>query len=149
MICTPPEICAGIRCSGERDMSTRRRILAVDDNPDNGAIVEELFADNYDLRIAATGVQALDIAADFLPDIILLNTMLPDMDGCEVCRQLREQPSLSQARIIMVTAKGTLEDKVAGYAAGANDFIAEPFTEEDILESVQFFLWKCGASGRE
>ncbi|MHC4118475.1 MAG: response regulator [Planctomycetota bacterium] len=130
-------------------MSTHRKILAVDEDPDQGAIVEELFGDKYDLRIAATGVQALGIAADFLPDIILLNTTLPDMDGYEVCRQLRRRASLSQARIIMVTAKGTLEDKVAGYAAGANDFITEPFTEEDILESVQFFLWKCGTSGRE
>jgi DNA-binding response OmpR family regulator len=130
-------------------MSTHRKVLVVDEDPDKGAIAEELFGDDYDLRIATTGAHALDIAADFLPDIILLNTMLPDMDGYEVCRRLRERPSLSQARIIMVTAKGTLEDKVAGYAAGANDFIAEPFTEEDILESVQFFLWKCGTSGRE
>ena len=127
-------------------MSTKKKILAVDDNPDNNAIVEELFDENYDLRLAATGAEALKIAADFVPDLILLDIMLPDIDGYEVCRRLREHAALSQTRIIMVTAKGALEDKVAGYEAGANDFITKPFTEENILESVEFFLWNCGAA---
>ena len=121
-------------------MSIEKKILAVDDNPDNNAIVEELFEEKYDLRIAATGAEALEIATDFLPDLILLDIMLPDIDGYEVCRRLREIASLSQTRILMVTAKGALEDKVKGYEVGANDFITKPFTEENILESVEFFL---------
>jgi putative two-component system response regulator len=121
-------------------MSIEKKILAVDDNPDNTAIIEELFEEKYDLRVAATGAEALKIASDFLPDLILLDIMLPDIDGYEVCRRLREIASLAQARIIMVTAKGALEDKVKGYEVGANDFITKPFTEENILESVEFFL---------
>ena len=118
----------------------KKKILAVDDNPDNTTIVEELFHEDYDLRTAATGEQALEIALDFQPDLILLDIMLPDMDGLEVCRRLREYPSLSHTKIIMVTAKRGLEDKVIGYEVGANDYITKPFEEENILESVAFFL---------
>ena len=118
----------------------KKKILAVDDNPDNNTIVEELFHEDYDIRAAATGEEALEIALDFQPDLILLDIMLPDMDGFEVCRRLREYPSLSHTKIIMVTAKRGLEDKVIGYEVGANDFITKPFEEENILESVAFFL---------
>lgn len=121
-------------------MSKSKKILAVDDNPNNTAIIEELFGDDYDLRVAASGGEAIKIALSFWPDIILLDIMLPDMDGYQVCRKLREYQGLSETRIIMVTAKTTLEDKVAGYEAGANDFITKPFTEENIMESVQFFI---------
>ncbi len=118
----------------------KKKILAVDDNPDNTTIVEELFHEDYDLRTVATGEEALEIALDFQPDLILLDIMLPDMDGLEVCRRLREYPSLSHTKIIMVTAKRGLEDKVTGYEVGANDYITKPFEEENILESVAFFL---------
>lgn len=121
-------------------MQIQKKILAVDDNPDNTTIVVELFGENYDLRTAATGEEALDIALDFQPDVILLDIMLPDMNGYEVCRRLRENPSLSDTKIIMVTAKGALEDRIKGYEVGANDFITKPFTEENILETVDFFL---------
>ena len=121
-------------------MKAKKKILAVDDNPNNIAIVEELFSEHYDLRTAATGEEALEIALDFQPALILLDIMLPDMDGYEVCRRLREHSSLSQTNIIMVTAKGALEDKVTGYRVGANDYITKPFEEENILESVEYFL---------
>lgn len=118
----------------------KKKLLAVDDNPDNIAIMEELFEDKYDLRTASGGEEALQIATDFQPDIILLDIMMPGMDGYEVCRRLRDCPSLIDTKIIMVTAKGALEDRVKGYEVGANDFITKPFAEENILESVEFFL---------
>jgi len=118
----------------------KKKMLAVDDNPDNTTIVEELFHEDYDLRTAATGEEALEIALDFQPDLILLDIMLPDMDGYEVCRRLREHSSLSHTKVIMVTAKRELKDKVKGYKVGANDYITKPFDEESILESVAFFL---------
>jgi CheY-like chemotaxis protein len=121
-------------------MKANKKLLAVDDNPDNIAIIEELFQAKYDLRTASTGEEALKIAMDFQPDIILLDIMMPGMDGYEVCQRLREYPSLADTKIIMVTAKGALEDRVKGYEVGANDFIIKPFTEENILESVEFFL---------
>jgi DNA-binding response OmpR family regulator len=123
-----------------RKMNKQKKILAVDDNPNNTAIMEELFGERCDLRTATNGDEAIKIALDFQPDIILLDIMMPDMDGYEVCRRLRRYPSLSETKIIMVTAKGGLEDKVTGYEAGASDYITKPFDEENILESVEFFL---------
>ena len=120
-------------------MQAKKKMLAVDDNPDNNAIIEELFGDHYDLRTATRGEEALQIAEGFQPDIILLDIMMPGIDGYEVCRRLREHRSLSDTAILMVTAKGALEDRVRGYEVGANDFITKPFEEENILESVEFF----------
>ena len=121
-------------------MQAQKKMLAVDDNPNNTTIVEELFGEIYDLRTAATGEEALKVALDFQPDIILLDIMLPDMDGYEVCRLLREHSSLSHTKIIMVTAKRALEDRVRGYEVGANDYITKPFEEGNIVESVEYFL---------
>jgi len=121
-------------------MQAKKKMLAVDDDPNNTTIVEELFGDHYDLRTAATGKEALKTALDFQPDIILLDIMLPDMDGYEVCRLLREHSSLSYTTIIMVSAKGAIDDRVRGYKVGANDYITKPFEEENILETVAFFL---------
>jgi CheY-like chemotaxis protein len=127
----------------ERDkpmQQKKKRMLAVDDSPNNNAIIEELFGDYYDLRTATTGEEALQIARDFQPDIVLLDIMMPGMDGYEVCRRLREHPSLSDIKILMVTAKGALEERIKGYEVGANDFITKPFEQENIQESVAFFL---------
>jgi len=121
-------------------MNEQKKILAVDDNPNNTAIMEELFGEHYDLKTAASGEDAIKIALEFKPDLILLDIMMPDMDGYEVCRRLRRYPLLSETKIIMVTAKGALEDKVAGYEVGASDYITKPFDEENILESVEYFL---------
>ncbi len=121
-------------------MQAKKKMLAVDDDPNNTIIVEELFGEHYDLRTAATGKEALKTALDFQPDIILLDIMLPDMDGYEVCRLLRGHSSLSHTKIIMVSAKGAIDDRVRGYEVGANDYITKPFEEENIMESVAFFL---------
>ena len=124
----------------DKPMQQKKKMLAVDDNPNNNAIIEELFGDYYDLRTATTGEEALQIAQAFQPDIVLLDIMMPGMDGYEVCRRLREHPSLSDIKILMVTAKGAVEERIKGYEVGANDFITKPFEQENILESVEFFL---------
>ena len=121
-------------------MQEKKKMLAVDDNPDNNAIVEELFGEHFDLRTATTGEEALEIVQTFFPDVVLLDIMMPGMDGYEVCKRLREQPAFEDTTILMVTAKGALEDRIKGYQVGANDFITKPFEEENILESVEFFV---------
>jgi len=132
---------AGAVCmKWDRTMQRQGKILAVDDDPNNIAILEELLAEEYDLETTTSGEQALEVAQTFQPDVILLDIMMPGMDGYEVCQRLREYPSLAETKIIMVTAKGALEDRIKGYEAGANDFITKPFAEENILESVEFFL---------
>ena len=73
------------------------------------------------------------------PSIVLMDVMMPGMNGYEVCRRLRDNPAFSNTKIVLVTARGALEDKVTGYEAGADDFIAKPFSEDNILETVAFF----------
>jgi two-component system alkaline phosphatase synthesis response regulator PhoP len=121
-------------------MQTRKKILVVDDDPNVIAIAKELLDEDYNLKTATTGEEALKTARDFIPDLIILDIMMPGMDGYEVCRRLREQSILLDVQIIMVSSKGELEDRIKGKEMGADDYITKPFEEEDLLESVSFFL---------
>ena len=118
------------------------KVLSVDDNPDNNEIIQEMLCDDYDVQIAATGEEALKLAAEFKPALVLLDIMMPGIDGYETCRRLKADPSLSETIIIMVSAKELLDDKIEGYEAGAYDYITKPFTEDDLKNSIEFFLSK-------
>ncbi len=123
-----------------RMMEAKKKILVVDDDATNNTIMEELLGEDYDLKIATTGEVALKTALDFLPDLILLDIMMPGMDGYQVCRRLRACPPLWGTKVIMVTAKATLEDRIKGRKVGVDDYIVKPFEEECLLEAVRFFL---------
>jgi DNA-binding response OmpR family regulator len=124
-------------------MQQIKKILTVDDESLNNEIVQEILSYDYDVKTATTGDEALKIAPDFQPNLILLDIMMPGMDGYEVCRRLRANSALRDTTIIMVSAKEAIEDKVKGYEVGASDYISKPFTEEGLRESVSFFLRKC------
>jgi two-component system alkaline phosphatase synthesis response regulator PhoP len=117
-------------------MSTR--ILVVDDEPS----VTELLAYNlrkahYDVLIASDGRQALNLAREASPDLILLDLMLPEVDGLDVCRELRKSTSVP---IIMVTALGEETDRVVGLEVGADDYITKPFGMRELLARVKTVL---------
>ena len=118
-------------------MEVKKRILVVDDDPDNNTIMEELLGGDYHVKIATTGEEALEIALDFLPDIILLDIMMPGIDGYDVCRRLREHSTLQYAKIIMVSAKAMVSERLKGYEVGANDYLTKPFEEDELLEKVR------------
>ena len=121
-------------------MRVKGKILAVDDDPNNITIVEELLEDNYDLKTAASGQEALDIARDFRPDVVLLDIMMPGMSGYEVCRKLRERYTPQQTKIIMVSARAMVSELNEGYDAGADDYITKPFEGDEFLEKVRLHL---------
>jgi DNA-binding response OmpR family regulator len=121
-------------------MELQGKILTVDDDPNNIAIVEELLEDSYNLKTAASGREALEIARDFRPDIILLDIMMPDMSGYEVCRRLRERYTPQQTKIIMVSARAMVSERLEGYRAGADDYITKPFDGDEFLEKVHAHL---------
>ena len=123
-------------------MENKSKILVVDDNPDNLTIMNKILNEEYEVKTATTGEEALEIALDFQPDIILLDIMLPSIDGYEVCRRLRANPSFQETAIVMVSAKGMVSERYEGLRAGADDYIPKPFNEEELLESVAFFLKK-------
>jgi two-component system sensor histidine kinase/response regulator len=121
-------------------MQVKGKILAVDDDPNNITIVEELLEDNYNLKTATSGQEALDMARDFRPDIVLLDIMMPGMSGYEVCRKLRERYTPQQTKIIMVSARAMVSELNEGYDAGADDYITKPFDGDEFLEKVRLHL---------
>ena len=118
-------------------MQTKKRVLAVDDNELNLEIVKEILDDEYYLKTAITGEEALEVAVDFRPDVILLDIMLPGMDGYEVSQQIRADPILRHTRIIMVSAKAMTSERIEGYEAGANVYIAKPFEGDELLTKIR------------
>jgi two-component system sensor histidine kinase/response regulator len=118
----------------------RHRILIVDDNPTNVAILEEILEDDYILETALSGEEALEIAPVFRPALILLDIMMPSIDGYETCAQIRETPELSFTKVIMVSARASLQERLQGYEAGADDYVTKPFDEDELLAKVRVYL---------
>jgi two-component system sensor histidine kinase/response regulator len=121
-------------------MPRHDRILIVDDHPTNVALLEELLGDDYQLQAAMSGEEALTVAPDFQPSLILLDIMMPGIDGYETCRRLRALTALRHAKIIMVSAKATVGERLRGYEAGADDYITKPFDVEEFLAKVRVYL---------
>ncbi|MFQ5493889.1 MAG: response regulator [Phycisphaerae bacterium] len=121
-------------------MQLSHRILAVDDSHTNIAIIKRMMGRTYRLMTATSGEQALRIAPEFRPDLMLLDIMMPGMDGYEVCRRLRGDPVLRPMKVIMVSAKAMLAERLEGYAAGADDYITKPFEQDELLAKVRVYL---------
>ncbi len=119
-------------------MSVFPVILLVDDEPAGRQSLEALLdGQGYRLLTAADGPQALAQAAAELPDLILLDVMMPGMDGFEVCRQLRSDPMLAEVPIVLVTALDDQESRLRGLGAGADDFISKPFNRAELRARVR------------
>jgi len=104
-------------------------ILVVDDEPVNIKIFMELLRSEYTIKVATNGEKALEIAfSDGPPDLILLDVMMPGIDGYEVCRRLKAEPRTKGIPIIFITAKGSEEDQTRGFELGAVDYVAKPFS---------------------
>lgn len=116
-------------------------ILVVDDEPDNFDVVEALLNDeDYELYYSPSGQQALGQLDHYRPDVILLDIMMPDMDGIEVCRRLKQMPKWSAVPVIIVTALTSKEDLAACLAAGADDFISKPVSRIELQARMQSML---------
>lgn len=114
------------------------KILVVDDEPTIVELIEEsLRMDGFDTTRAYSGEEALEALGKDPPDLVLLDLMLPGMDGYEVCRQMQKDVRLSQIPVIMLTAKSAVSDRVAGYQKGADDYITKPFDAEELLVRVR------------
>jgi adenylate cyclase len=117
------------------------RILIVDDNEANRDILDaRLKVHGYDLLQAADGEEALDAARQHLPDLILLDVMMPKLDGFEVCRRLKGDASLPFMPIILVTAKADSADVVAGLEAGADEYLTKPIDQQALVARVRSVL---------
>src|SRR5947209_6569224 len=122
-------------------MRTPPRILVVDDNPVNVDILRtRLAVHGYEILTAADGEEALVVARAKQPDLILLDVMMPKMDGIQVCRELRADSSLPFMPIILVTAKTDSKDVVAGLEAGGDEYLTKPVDQAALVARVQSML---------
>lgn len=114
------------------------RILVVDDDPQiSGLLRRGLAYEGYTVETASDGVEALAKASEKAPDLVILDVLMPGMDGFEVARRLRRS---SRVPILMLTARGTVADKVSGLDAGADDYLVKPFDFDELLARVRALL---------
>lgn len=125
-----------------------QKILVVDDEPDAVDLVQfNLTNAGYEVLSAADGHEALEKARAFCPDLILLDVMLPEIDGLEVCKLLRRDPATSGIPVIMLTAKAAEIDRVLGLELGADDYVTKPYSPRELVLRVKNLLRRRQAEG--
>ena len=123
--------------------NAKHRILVVDDEPNiSDLIATSLRFVGFDVRTAATGSQALAVAEEFKPQVMILDVMLPDIDGYEVCKKLREDGQ--DVGVLFLTAKDAVVDKIKGLAYGGDDYVTKPFSLEELVARVRAILRRIG-----
>jgi signal transduction histidine kinase len=115
-------------------------ILAVDDDPRNLEILLEIFDGVHEVETAPSGEKALEMLKDKVPDLILLDIMMPGIDGFEVCRQIRANPDFNSVKILLVSGKAMVEDRLKGYESGADDYVTKPFVDDELLAKANAFF---------
>ncbi|MBF0345902.1 MAG: sigma-54-dependent Fis family transcriptional regulator [Nitrospirae bacterium] len=121
-------------------MDNKHRILIVDDEPVNRQMLRQILTDRYRLSFATDGVSALEVISKVRPDLLLLDVMMPNMDGYEVCRRLKANPVTSDIPVIFISALTDINRKINAFNSGAVDYICNPFQREEVLVRVELHL---------
>jgi len=121
------------------------RVLVVDDEPNLAEVLSSVLRhEGWDVRSAGTGGSAVRIGREFRPDAVVLDMMLPDFDGLEVMRRLREENPL--VGVLFLTARDSVEDRITGITAGGDDYVTKPFSLEEVLARLRGMLRRAGMS---
>lgn len=115
-------------------------LLVDDDELVRIAMTTLLEVLGHTARVAAGGREALEMIAERLPDLVILDVVMPEMDGLEVCRQIRANQAWTNLPVLFITAKAQKNDVVLGYEAGANDYLTKPFEVEEFVERIDALL---------
>ena len=119
----------------------KKKILLVEDEDHLGIVLKTFFEKkNFNIEVVKDGEDALFQADNFKPDVVLLDWMLPNMSGLEICRQIRTSKDLKKTPVIFLTAKGQEEDKLRGLDTGADDYITKPFSQLELLARINALL---------
>jgi DNA-binding response OmpR family regulator len=117
------------------------KVLIADDEPNIVTSLEFLMRScDYEVRVARDGEEALRLAQEFLPDLLLLDVMMPQCDGFEVCRRMRRNPATRRVRILMLTAHGRDAEIERGLALGADAYVTKPFSNKELVAKVRGLL---------
>ncbi|MEO5373045.1 MAG: response regulator [Alphaproteobacteria bacterium] len=119
---------------------TRSTILIVDDEPINVQLIWRLLEEDYDVLVATNGPDAIDITREKKPALVLLDVVMPDMIGFDVCEQLQADAATKDVPVIFLTSLDDPQDKVIGFAVGGVDYITKPFFKEEVLARVRTHL---------
>ncbi len=122
------------------EAASKKTVLIVDDAAENRTLIMGLLKDEYRVLAAVSGMQALELCERFLPDMVLLDIVMPVMDGYEVCYQLKNNPKTESIPVIFLTAKSRIEDEQKGFDAGAVDYILKPVSPPILLARVKTHL---------
>lgn len=114
-----------------------KKILVVDDEPENRTALEELFRDEYEVITARDGVEALERIQESRPDLVLLDILMPRLDGLQTCHRLRQKEETRTIPVVFLTSKNEPQTEVFGLDLGADDFIAKPFNKEVLRARVK------------
>jgi two-component system response regulator VicR len=130
------------------DNTTVKRILCIEDEPEMIDLIRLILSRRgFDVQGAAGGVEGIKLVREMLPDLVLLDLMMPDMDGWEVYQQMKADDAMRNIPVIVVTAKAQNIDKVLGlHIAKVDDYIAKPFGPQELMDSVEKILGKKSSS---
>jgi putative two-component system response regulator len=120
-----------------QDTKIHPKILVVDDAPENLMVIESILSKNYSLKLINDSKEALDYAIANPPDLILLDIMMPDIDGFEFCRRIKAKPKLIDVPVIFITSQTDIENEELGFSVGASDFIHKPISAPIVAARVK------------
>ena len=128
-------------------MAPSQRILVVDDDHTLNRLLQfALVSEGFSVSIATSGLSSIEVALGARPDLAIVDVGLPELDGFEVCRRLRATPTLAHMPIILLTARADVKDKLAGFDAGADDYVVKPVAIEELIARIKALLLRAGPS---
>ena len=128
-------------------MAAKQRILVVDDDPNLNRLLQfALVSESFSVSIATSGLAGIEVALSERPDLAIVDVNMPELDGFEVCRRLRATPTLAHIPIILLTARANVKDKLAGFKAGADDYVVKPVAMEELIARIRVLLLRTAPS---
>jgi DNA-binding response OmpR family regulator len=125
-----------------------KKVLIADDEPNIVTSLEYLMTKRgYEVKIARNGDEALALVASFLPDVVLLDVMMPRKSGYEVCQQIREHPDWQHIKVVMLSAKGREAEVSKGLSLGADTYVTKPFSNQELIDRIDSLLGNGAKSG--
>ncbi len=125
--------------------NTEKKILVVDDEHDVTELLEyKLKQQNYHVQAINDPLMIMGTARQFQPDLVILDIMMPELNGIQICRMLRADPLMKEVPIIFLTARGEIEDRVKGFETGADDYVSKPFDTRELLLRIQAMFKRLG-----